>query len=78
MNMLSRLRYLLAEGFEVASLAAYDGTADVANASILYVVRDEHGERRLRSEIFAVTPEEMKQCSRLFLSALSNARKTEE
>jgi len=71
MKMLSRLRYLLSEGFEVASLSVYDGSSDLGNASIVYIVRDKRGARRLRSEEFDVTPDEMKRASQLFLATLS-------
>ena len=70
MKMLSRLRYLLSEGFEVASLSVYDGSSEAGNAGIVYVMPDNHGRRRLVSEEFDASPEEMKQCSRIFLSTL--------
>ena len=70
MKMLARLRYLLAEGFEVASLSGYDDASGEGNAKILYVERDGAGQRRVRSEIFDVDREEMEHCSRLFLSSL--------
>lgn len=71
MNMLSRLRYLLSEGFEVASLSVYDGSVETDNAGIVYIVPDKRGGRRLVSEEFEASPEEIMQCSRIFLSTLS-------
>ncbi len=71
MKMLGRLRYLLIEGFEVASLSGYDDQSGKGNAKILYIVRDEKGAPHLVSEIFDVDREEMEQCSKLFLSRMS-------
>ena len=73
MKMLSRLHYLYAEGFEVASLAGYDDDSGEGNAKIVFVQCDANGVRQVRSEIFNVDSEEMEQCSTLFLSRLSNA-----
>ena len=71
--MLARLRYLLLEGFEVASLSGYDAKGksgeDRGRASITYVAVEE-GRRRLQSETFLVTGEEMRQCSDLYLRSL--------
>ncbi|MDD5348685.1 MAG: hypothetical protein PHQ12_00610 [Chthoniobacteraceae bacterium] len=72
--MLARLRYLLAEGFEVASLSGYDDASGQGNAKILFLERDENGVPRVRSEIFDVDHDEMEQCSRLFLSRQSGAQ----
>lgn len=72
MKMLARLRYLLAEGFEVASLSGYDDDSGEGNAKILFVERDKKGAPQVRSEIFNVDYEEMEACSKLFLSKLSN------
>jgi len=71
--MLARLRYLFAEGFEVASLSGYDDDSGEANAKIVFVQRDANGMPQLRSEFFHVDEEEMEQCSTLFLSRLSQA-----
>jgi len=73
MKMLARLRYLLTEGFEVASLSGYDDDSGQGNAKILFVQRDETGTPRVSSEIFDVDHEEMEACSKLFLSHLSGA-----
>lgn len=73
MKMLSRLHYLYAEGFEVASLSGYDDDSGEGNAKIVFVERDENGAPQVRSEIFHVESEEMEQCSTLFLSRLSEA-----
>lgn len=73
MKMLARLRYLLAEGFEVASLSGYDDDSGEGNAKIVFVERDTAGHRRVRSEVFDVGHEEMELCSRLFLSSLPEA-----
>ena len=71
MEMLARLRYLLAEGFEVASLVGYDDDSGEGNAKIVFLERDPDAMEslpRIRSEIFNVGREEMEQCSRLFLT----------
>ena len=72
--MLARLRYLLAEGFEVASLSGYDVYGQ-GNAQILFVERDKNGEPHAHSEIFNVGHEEMEACSKLFLAHLSDPGK---
>ena len=68
MTMLARLKYLTAEGFEVASLSGYDDIKSEYNAKILYLVRNENGHHRVCSEIFAVDADEMEQCCTLFFS----------
>jgi hypothetical protein len=70
MKMLGRLRYLLTEGFEVASLSGYDDKSGNGNAKILYIIRDEKSAPHLVSEVFDVDREEMEQCSKLFLSTM--------
>jgi hypothetical protein len=70
MKMLTRLRYLLNEGFEVGKISGYDapaGTDELGKASITFVRVDDEGGRRLVTEEFAVTAEEAERCSRLFL-----------
>lgn len=71
MKMLARLRYLFAEGFEVASLSGYDDASGKGNARIVFIQRDENGSPQLCSEIFDVNSEEMELCSKLFLSQIS-------
>lgn len=74
MKMLARLKYLLAEGFEVSSLAGYEtGNHDV-NAKILYIEQTSSGRRRLKSEVFKVSGNEMEICSDLFLSHISKSK----
>jgi len=73
MKMLTRLRYLYAEGFEVSSLSGYDDDSGEGNAKLLFVERDEQGAPHLHSEIFDIDSEEMTACSKLFLSHLSQA-----
>ena len=73
MKMLTRLRYLFAEGFEVAALSGYDDASGEGNSRILFVERDEDGTPHLRSEIFDVGAEEMAECSALFLENLSRS-----
>jgi len=68
MKMLSRLRYLIAEGFEVASISGYEGLVQ-GNAKIMYL-RMSNGRQRLCSEIFDVHSEEMQLCSNLFIAHL--------
>jgi len=73
MKMLTRLRYLYAEGFEVSSLSGYDDDSGEGNAKLLFVERDEQGAPHLHSEIFDIDSEEMTACSKLFLAHLSKA-----
>lgn len=73
MQMLARLRYLLAEGFEVAHLSGEDTRdreAGKGRGRLTFVVIDEAGQRRLSSEEFAITREEAELCGRLFLRSL--------
>ncbi len=75
MKMLKRLRYLLAEGFEVGNVACYDapaGSDGPGRGTLTYVRINENGERRLVSEDFAVTESEAKRCSRLFLRSTTH------
>lgn len=70
MKMLKRLRYLLAEGFEVGNISCYDapaGSEGPGHGMLTFVRIDENGVRRLVSEEFDVTASEAKRCSRLFL-----------
>ncbi len=71
MKMLTRLRYLYAEGFEVAALSGYDDASGKGNAKILFVERDERDAPRLHSEVYDVDGEEMAKCSALFLAHIS-------
>jgi hypothetical protein len=72
MKMFARLNYLIAEGFEVASLSGYDDDSGEGNAKIVIVETGADGSRRLRSEVFDVDTEEMEQCSKIFLEHLYN------
>lgn len=68
--MLTKLRYLFDEGFEVGNLSGYDaprGEDGPGRASITYVRVEEDGTRRLITEEFEVGAEEAEECSRLFL-----------
>lgn len=70
MKMLKRLRYLLAEGFEVGNITCYDapaGSEGPGHGALTYVKLNENGARRLVSEDFEVTAKEAKRCSKLFL-----------
>jgi hypothetical protein len=69
--MLARLRYLISEGFEIASLSGYDDDSGEGNARITFLEREATGGRRIRSEIFDVDAAEMERCSMLFISTLS-------
>ncbi len=71
MEMLVRLRYLLAEGFEVRSISGYDDNSGNGNAKLMFVEQSDDGSRRLHSEIFDVDAGEMERCSMLFLASLS-------
>jgi hypothetical protein len=72
MDMLARLKYLVAEGFEISMISAPDHWEDVhrtGEARITYVEPRLDGTRRVRSQDFEVTPEEWRRCARLFLRA---------
>lgn len=72
MKMLKRLRYLLAEGFEVGNIACYDapaGSEGPGYGSLTFVKVGDNGARRLVSEEFEVTTTEAKRCSKLFLKS---------
>jgi hypothetical protein len=72
MKMLKRLRYLLAEGFEVGCVSCYDapaGSGEPARGSLTYVRLNENGARRLVSEEFEVTAKEARRCSKLFMTS---------
>lgn len=69
--MFKRLCYLVAEGFEIAAIAAYDGEDD-NNARILYRVRNSAGQVRLRSEEFRVDERESTACAQLFMDYLQS------
>ena len=46
--MLVRLRYLLAEGFDVTSLSGYDDASGEGNAVIMFVEQNTRGQKRVR------------------------------
>ena len=71
MKMFARIRYLIAEGFEVASISGYDDNSGEGNAKLTFVEQRRHGLRRLRSEIFNVDGEEMEYCANLFLEHIA-------
>lgn len=71
MKMLARIRYLIAEGFEVASISGYDDDSGEGNARLMFIELGRQGARRIRSEIFNVESEEMEQCSNLFLEHIA-------
>jgi len=68
--MLVRLRYLLAEGFDVTSLSGYDDASGEGNAVIMFVEQNARGQKRVRSEIFDVDSDEMEACTNLLLAHL--------
>ncbi len=73
MKMMQRLRYLLAEGFEVGNISGYDapsGSGNIGQGSITYVNVKPDGTRRLATEEFQLTRGEAKKCSRLYLRSL--------
>lgn len=73
MRMIHRLRYLMAEGFEVGNISGYDapaGSEEPGRGSITYVNVKPDGTRRLATEEFQLTAGEAKRCSRLFLKWL--------
>jgi hypothetical protein len=67
--MFKRLCYLVAEGFEICSIAGYDRDEE-ANAKILYRFRNAAGQWRLRSEEFLVTSRESEACADFFIDYL--------
>jgi hypothetical protein len=71
MKMLARIRYLITEGFEVASISGYDDDSGEGNAQLMFIELWSNGSRRIRSEIFDVESEEMEQCSNLFLAHIA-------
>jgi hypothetical protein len=76
MKMLTRLRYLLNEGFEVGNISGYDATdkhEELGRASITFVKVNEEGVRRLVTEEFSVDAAEAEACSRLFLTRAREA-----
>ena len=73
MRMIHRLRYLLAEGFEVGNISGYDapsGSQEPGRGTITYVNVKPDGSRRLATEEFQLSQGEAKRCSRLFLRSL--------
>jgi hypothetical protein len=62
MKMLSRLRYLIEEGFEVYSLLGYEGDPEAGRASISYYAPGK-GHTQLCEECFLVNHQEMETCS---------------
>ncbi|GAA5481831.1 hypothetical protein [Haloferula sargassicola] len=73
MRMLKRLRYLLAEGFEVGNVCGIDapaGSGGPGRGSITYVVTAETGSRRLRTEEFQLGAGEARRCARLYLRSM--------
>lgn len=74
MKMLRRLRYLLAEGFEVGNISCYDapaGSEGPGQGTLTYVKLNERGERRLASEDFEISAREAKRCSKVFLRSMT-------
>jgi len=69
MKMLSRLRYLISEGFEVSSISGYDDDSGEGNAKIMYL-RTGDSSPKICSEIFNVDSDEMQKCSDLFIAHL--------
>lgn len=70
MKMLTRLRYLLNEGFEVGNISGYDapqGSGERGRAGITFVRVEEDGARRLVTEEFEVDAEEAERCTKLFM-----------
>jgi len=70
-KMLARIRYLIEEGFELSSISGYDDASGKGNAMLMFVENWGDGSRRIHSEIFDVSSEEMERCSNLFLQHLA-------
>ncbi|MEI6491053.1 MAG: hypothetical protein WCO94_00785 [Verrucomicrobiota bacterium] len=69
--MFKRLRYLIAEGFEICSIQASDTDART-NARILYRLKNSRGQWRLKSEEFHVEASESEACAGLFIDYLQS------
>lgn len=70
--MFKRLRYLIAEGFEICSIQAVDAD-DGKNAKILYRLKNVRGQWRLKSEEFRVGARESEACAGLFIDYLQSS-----
>ena len=69
--MFKRLRYLIAEGFDICSIQGMDADME-KNAKILYRIKTPQGRWRLRSEEFRIEVRESEACAQLFLSYLQS------
>ena len=67
--MFKRLCYLIAEGFEICSIQGNDSNQHT-NGKILYRLRNDKGEWRIRSEEFQVGAHESEACADLFIDYL--------
>jgi hypothetical protein len=74
MKMLARIQYLIEEGFELSSISGYDDASGEGNAKLMFVENCGDGSRRVHSEIFDVSSEEMERCSNAFLEHLARHR----
>lgn len=75
MGVLSRLRYLYLEGFEVALISGYDSQAGAdrpGTAKITWLERREDGTNRLHSETFEADAHEMEMASKFFLTHIAH------
>ena len=69
--MFKRLRYLIAEGFEICSIQGNDSDQET-NGKILYRLRNDKEEWRIRSEEFQVGARESEACADLFIDYLQS------
>jgi len=69
--MFKRLRYLIAEGFEICSIQGNDSDQET-NGKILYRLRNDKGEWRIRSEEFRIGARESEACGELFIDYLQS------
>jgi hypothetical protein len=68
--MLSRLKYLYSEGFDVCSIMGYDADTsfELGEGKILYRTQNTEGQWRLCTEAFEVSYDEMQACASLYLT----------
>ena len=78
MKMLSRLRYLLIEGFEVTSLSGYSSEETKENAKLMYQRGGTKGDGEVFSECFEVSSTEMALCSFYFLKYWTEVHKAQK
>ena len=69
--MFKRLRYLIAEGFEICSIQGEDSDQE-RNGKIVFRLRNEKGEWRIRTEEVRVGARESEASAELFIDYLQS------